>query len=134
MPLTAKIAIFFAALFGCLWLIRKFPHHPAARLAHHWLCPFPIQDESLSNFYFRRALYSFKLFCQAIVGMIALWILTSWRPEFGDTVLFLVPGFSLTLLGGTFLLAAALYTILGLKHRWFGPNPTFQLFNESSEA
>lgn len=134
MPLTVKIAIFFAALFGCLWLIGKFPHHPASRLAQHWLGPFPIQGELLSNFYLRRALYSFKLFCQAIVGMIALWILVSWRPALGDTAWFLLPGFALTLISGTFLLAATLYVVSSFKQRLFGPNPSFQSFNESPEA
>ena len=134
MPLTAKIAIFFAALFGTLWLIRKFPHHPVARVAQLWLGPFPLQGETLSRFLFRRALYSFKLSCQAIVGLLALWILASWYPTFGETPWFLVVGFALTLIGGTFLLATGLYAASSLKQRWFGPNPIFHELSEAPEA
>src|SRR5690606_29205377 len=80
MPFFAKLAIFFSALFGTIWLIRRFPHHPVSQFAVKWHGPFPTQDELFSKFMARRALYTFKWFCQVLVAFCALWLLVSWRP------------------------------------------------------
>src|SRR5690554_3264830 len=79
MPFFAKLAIFFAMLHGTLWLIRRFPHHPASQFAVKWHGPFPIHGESFSEFMARRSLYTFKWFCQVLVVFCAFWVLVSWR-------------------------------------------------------
>ena len=134
MPFCAKLAIFFAMLHGTLWLIRRFPHHPASQFAVKWHGPFPVHGESFSGFMARRSLYTFKWFCQVLVVFCAFWVLVSWRPDLGDTTIFKVFWFALPLLGGTLLLAVMLYGLSAIKHRWLGPNPRFDLYSESPEA
>ena len=134
MTFDAKLAIFFAAIFGTAWFVRRFPHHPASRLALHWYGPHPVHGETASSFFARRALYSFKLFAQALVAFLGFWLLVSWRPAIGETTYFMISWVGLPLLGGTFLLAAVLFCVFALKHRWLGPNPVFELRNDVPEA
>ena len=134
MTFYAKFAIFAAALFGTVWFIRRFPHHPASRLALRWYGPYPIHGETVSSFFARRSLYSLKLFAQVAVAFLALWLLVSWQPAIGETTLFMVVWFAFPLLGGTFLLAAVFFAVFGLKHHWIGPNPQFEIGNDVPEA
>lgn len=134
MTFYAKFAIFAVALFGTIWFIHRFPHHPTSRLAWLWYDPYPIHGETVSSFFARRALYSLKLFAQVAIAFLALWLLASWQPPVAETTLFMVFVFALPLLGGTFLLAAVLFAALSLKHRWFGPNPQFELGDDVPEV
>jgi len=127
MTFYANLAIFAAALFGTVWFVRRFPHHPASCVALHWCGPYPIHGEAASQFFARRALYSFKLFAQVSIVFLALWLLASLQPTIVEATYFMVFWVALPLLGGTFLLAAALFAAFSIKHRWLGPNPVFEL-------
>lgn len=134
MTFYAKLVIFWVVLFGTIWFLRRFPHHPVSQAALYWHGPYPVQGERLSKFMARRAIYSLKWFCQILLVFCALWLVVSWRPSLADTSLFMVFWFALPLVGGTLLLVAILYSVSAIKQHWIGPNPEFEVFSDSPEA
>ena len=134
MAFYAKFAVFCAVLFGSIWFVRRFPHHPVSLTALQWHGPYPVHGERYSNFLLRRAIYALKWFCQILLAFCTLWLVVSWHPELADTALFMVFWFALPLLGGTLLLAATLCGVSAAKQHWLGPNPAFDTTSESPEA
>lgn len=134
MSFYAKLAMFWAALFGIIWLLCRFPNNPVSQLAFDWRGPYPAHGERLSKFMLRRAIYALKWFSQILLAFCALWLLASWRPDLAETSVFMLFWFALPLLGGTLLLAAIVYAGLAAKQHLFGPNPEFKAFDEQRGA
>lgn len=134
MTFYGKVAIFWLVLFGAIWFVRRFPHNPISRVAFDWHGPYPVHGEPLSKFMARRAIYALKWFSQTLLVFCALWLVVSWRPQLSETSLFMAFWFALPLLGGTFLLAAALYAASAAKQQLLGPNPKCEAFSEPPDA
>lgn len=128
-----KMAIFGVALLIAIWLIHRFPNSLVSRAALAWHGPYPTQGEHLSKFLLRRAIYTLRWFSQALLAFCALWLAVSWYPNLADIPLFMAFWFTLSLLGGTLLLATALYAASAVKQHLFGPNPEFKTFSEPPE-
>jgi hypothetical protein len=125
MNFYAKLAIFWVVLFGMLWALRRFPESRAAYFAYSWQGPVPAHGESYSSFLQRRSQFVFGWFMQVAAVFCAMWVAVSWLPALGESPAFLAFWVALSLLGGTFLLAFIIYSLQSLKHRIFGPDPTY---------
>ena len=134
MSFFAKLAIFFALLLGLLWLLHRFPDSAVSRAAFAWRGPTPENGERLARFLARRALFALKWFGQILLVFCILWLVVLVLPGIGESSLFLLFWFALPLLGGTMLLASAIYACAALKQHVFGPNPTFELTDQGLQA
>ena len=125
MSFELKLGLFGACVFGIFWWIGRFPHSVLARCLMTWNGPFPLPDETRSDYFLRKARFALGWLAQITVASLILFLWTRLSPEFMRSEAFLVSMFALALGMGMALLGAALAGLASLKASLLGPNPRF---------
>ena len=120
-----SILIFWIAVYGFIWLLRRNPQNVISRAAFAWIGPRPIFGESWASFQLRWASYSFGWLCQFSVALSALLVVASYFPAVGDEAWLRVALFALSLGVGVAVLAMLGFLVKAGKAHWLGPNPTY---------
>jgi len=119
-----SILIFWVAVYGFIWLLRRNPQNVVSRAAFVWIGPRPVVGETWASFQLRWASYSFGWLCQFALALSALLVVVSHFPSVGEEAWFRVMLFALPLGVGVALLAMLGFLGKAGKAQWFGPNPT----------
>jgi len=119
-----SILIFWIAVYGFIWILRRNPKNVVSRAAFAWIGPRPIVSETWASFQLRWASYSFGWLCQFAVALSALLVVASYFPSAGEEAWFRVALFALPLGVGVAALAMLGFLVKAGKAHWLGPNPT----------
>jgi hypothetical protein len=135
MPFLEKLAVFWVGVYVILYVLACFPKSRISHLAFSWHGPAPRPGERKDHFMFRLAGYALSWFAQVVFLFALGYLITWWRPSFGDETWFLALwAFALPIFGGMALLGAFMAVVSALKARLFGPNPTVVLVHGERQA
>ena len=122
MPAVLKLLIFWLILLGLISLLFRYSHTRVVGLLFTWHGPEPIEGETLSRYYARRATWVFGMLGQSLIILAGLVALIRWQPQLAGGPIEFV-GMLFPVIGFVLLLSTLRYAFLSAKAKFIGPNP-----------